>query len=204
MPRLTENQYQWRAMLAAGTYIAAMLIVWPLGHSAASVPVKAMLALLPLLPMFYLIGMAAWRIQQSDELEQRLHLIALGVSSAVVATLSLAGGFLASAKVMSLDGRILIWVFPLMVSCYSVTRWWLARGYGASGFCASGGVPMYLRFLLAGAVLSGVAWSRYTHNDSEGMYTCLGMAAAFVAFGVFFGLRYWWMACNAVQGDEHR
>jgi hypothetical protein len=196
MPRLTEKQYQRHAMLAGAAYLAAMLLVWPLTRTVGSLPLKILLTMLPLLPMFYLIGLLARRIRHSDELEQRTHLVALGVSSAVIATLSLAGGFLASARVLPLDGTILIWVFPLMVSCYGVTRLWVARRYGAGASCEDepNGAPMHLRLLLVAPVMGVVALFAHLHHDDAGMGTAVGMGAVFALAGVFFAGRRWWSA----------
>ncbi|MFI4957820.1 MAG: hypothetical protein ACHP7C_01505 [Lysobacterales bacterium] len=204
MPRLTEKQYRSHAMLAGAAYIAAMLLIWPLTRTAGSLSLKILLTLLPLLPMFYLIGMLGRRIRDSDELEQRTHLVALGVSSAVTATLSLVGGFLAAAKAVPLDGAILIWIFPLMVVCYSTTRWWVARRYGAGGVCEEeGGLPMYLRFLLMALAMGVVALFAHLHQNDEGMGAALGMGAAFVLFGVVFGLRRWRSAHAGRHEDAH-
>jgi hypothetical protein len=203
MSRLTQKQYQRHAMLASAAYIAAMLLVWPLARTAVGLPLKVVLAMLPLLPMFYLIGLLAWRIRDSDELEQRMHLVALGVTGAVVAASSMVGGFLAAAKIVPLDGSILIMVFPLMASCYGVTRWWVARRYGVSVTCDdAGSVPVYLRFLLMALVMGLVAlFAHYRQND-EGMGTALGVAAVFAVAGVVFGVRRWLSSRQGVSDDK--
>ena len=203
MSRLTQKQYQRHAMLASAAYIAAMLLVWPLARTAVGLPLKVVLAMRPLLPMFYLIGLLAWRIRDSDELEQRMHLVALGVTGAVVAASSMVGGFLAAAKIVPLDGSILIMVFPLMASCYGVTRWWVARRYGVSVTCDdAGSVPVYLRFLLMALVMGLVAlFAHYRQND-EGMGTALGVAAVFAVAGVVFGVRRWLSSRQGVSDDK--
>lgn len=203
MSRLTQKQYQRHAMLAGVAYIAAMLLVWPLARTAVGLPLKVVLAMLPLLPMFYLIGLLAWRIRDSDELEQRMHLVALGVTGAVVAASSMVGGFLAAAKIVPLDGSILIMVFPLMASCYGVTRWWVARRYGVSVTCDdAGSVPVYLRFLLMALVMGLVAlFAHYRQND-EGMGAALGVAAVFAVAGVVFGIRRWLSSRQGVSDDQ--
>lgn len=203
MSRLTQKQYQRHAMLAGVAYIAAMLLVWPLARTAVGLPLKVVLAMLPLLPMFYLIGMLVWRIRDGDELEQRMHLVALGVTGAVVAASSMVGGFLAAAKIVPLDGSILIMVFPLMASCYGVTRWWVARRYGVSVTCDdAGSVPVYLRFLLMALVMGLVAlFAHYRQND-DGMGTALGVAAVFAVAGVVFGVRRWLSSRQGVSDDK--
>lgn len=88
MPRITSRRYQRRVMVAMAAYIACMLLAWPLAHTAASLSMKILLALMPVVPMLYVIGAMAQRIRDSDELEQRTHLVALGLATAVVGALS--------------------------------------------------------------------------------------------------------------------
>jgi hypothetical protein len=192
MPRLSHKKYQQQAMLAMTAYVGFMLLAWPLTATVASVPLKILLALLPLAPMLYVIGLMARRIRDSDELEQRTHLVALGVATAVVAALSLGGGFLASAHLFQLDGTILIWVFPALMVCYGATRWWVARGYGVTLGCSDdGAVPMGARWLLMAAVLAGLAFFAHARRQDHGAGALAGMAAVFAAAGVVLAIRRW-------------
>ncbi|WP_426701125.1 hypothetical protein ACPPVV_17410 [Rhodanobacter sp. Col0626] len=181
MPRFRYKHYQQRLMLAMTVYVAFMLLVWPLVRTTTSVPLKLLLALAPVVPMLYVIGLMVRRIRDSDELEQRTHLIALGVATAVVGTLSLVGGFLASAQVLQMDGSILIWVFPLLMFCYGTTRWWVAQRYGISLSCSDeNGVPMYLRFLLVAIVMAAIAAVCWRSLDDGGRGVLCGMSSSFV------------------------
>jgi hypothetical protein len=69
-------------------------------------------------------------VRRSDEFQQRMHLLALGAATTLVAGLSLAGGFLAAAGVFRVDGEVLVWVFPSLVVSYSAARVWLTHHYG--------------------------------------------------------------------------
>ncbi|HEY8682402.1 MAG TPA: hypothetical protein VIM06_04465 [Rhodanobacter sp.] len=192
MPRLSNKQYQRQSMLAMAAYVAVMLGVWPLVRTVTGVPLKVLLALAPVLPMLYVIALMARRIRDSDELEQRMHLIALGVATGLVGALSMIGGFLASAQVWHLDGAILIWVFPALMFCYGITRWWVARRYGVSLACdGESRVPLHLRFLLM-AIVTGVAawWFRRSPDDRSLGMLC-GMAAGFAVLGVVLGIVHW-------------
>lgn len=162
MPRFDDTRYRRQLSVAMVVYMAAMLLVWPLSRTAASVPLKVLLAVVPVLPMLFVIGLLARRIGTSDEFEQRVHLVALGAATALLGALSLVGGFLAAAGVLALDGSILIWVFPVTMLAYSIARWWLlVRHYGGSAGC---GGPALGRQLLLLAVLAlmvlAVAWWR--------------------------------------------
>jgi hypothetical protein len=176
MARFTEKQYRRQISVAMVVYMAAMLLVWPLSRTAASVPLKVLLAVVPVLPMLFVIGLMARRIGSSDEFEQRVHLVALGAATALLGALSLVGGFLDAAGVLALRGSILIWVFPVTMLGYGVARWWLlVRHYGGS-FSCGGGSPGWQLGLFGVLVLMvlGVAWWR-------------GRLGAFEA-GLLFGL----------------
>lgn len=201
MPRLSHKQYQRRSLLAMTAYVAVMLGVWPLVRTAAGLPLKVLLALAPVLPMLYVTALLARRIRDSDELEQRTHLIALGVATGVVGALSMIGGFLATAQVWHLDGTILIWVFPVLMFCYGITRWWVARRYGASLSCdGESRVPLYVRFLLMAIVMGAVAWWFRRSLDDGSLGTLCGMAAGLAMLGVAFGIARWHRRWH--QGEE--
>ena len=141
MTRLTPRRYNLHVAIAVTLYVVLMALVWPLVRSMQDLSLKIVLAVLTVLPMLYVIGLMARRVRDSDELEQRTHLLALGVATAVVGGLSLVVGFLAAGQVLALDGAILIWVFPVLILAYGVTRWWLVtRRYGGSlgAECAPG------------------------------------------------------------------
>lgn len=192
MPRLSYKQYQRHSMSAMAIYVAFMLVVWPLLRRMQSLPLKVLLALAPVLPMLYVIALMARRIHDSDELEQRTHLIALGVATGAVGALSMIGGFLASAQLWQLDGTILIWVFPALMVCYSITRWWVARRYGVGLSCDEPSpLPLYLRFLLMALVMGAAAWWFRRSLDDGGLGTMYGMAAGFAMLGVVFGIARW-------------
>lgn len=162
MARFSEKQYRRQLSLAMVVYMAAMLLVWPLARTAAGVPLKVLLAVVPVLPMLFAIGLMARRIVASDEFEQRVHLLALGAATALLGALSLVGGFLDAAGVLALRGSVLIWVFPVTMLGYGAARWWLlVRHYGGSTGC-EGGSPGWQLGLLAVLVLMvlGVAWWR--------------------------------------------
>ncbi len=75
----------------------------------------------------------AQRVLHSDELEQRIHMDALGVATAIVCVVSMVGGFLAAAHVVVFGGDVLIWVFPVVCLSYGAGRLLLARRYGGAG-----------------------------------------------------------------------
>ncbi|MCX7512611.1 hypothetical protein [Frateuria sp. STR12] len=178
MSRSSAKHYRHQFSLAMVAYMAAMLLVWPLSRTAGSVPLKVLLAVVPVLPMLYVIVLMARRIAASDEFEQRVHLLALGAATALLGALSLVGGFLAAAQVLALDGSILIWVFPVTMFGYGAARWWLlVRHYGGSAACEEGGSLAWRQLLLGGLSLMVVvaAWWRGRLDDFQAGLLC-GMA----------------------------
>jgi len=183
MPRFSEKAYRRHVWVAMAVYVGCMLVLWPQRLAVTGTPAKVVLALLPVLPMLYLIGAMMRRIRDSDELEQRTHLVALGVATMVVGALSLGGGFLAAAQVLTLDGTILIWVFPVLMASYGMTRWWVARRYGMDGLCEASGVPTFARLLLVAAALGlgAFLFRRVLGDDISLLYGLalgLGLASA--------------------------
>lgn len=131
--RLPRRRYKvWVAVLMT-VYVGVLLVVWPHVKSDASMPVRALLALLPTVPVIAVTVIMAWRVLSGDELEQRLHMDALGIAAAIVCVLSLVGGFLAAAKIATFGGDVLIWVLPVASVTYAIARWLLARRYGGTG-----------------------------------------------------------------------
>lgn len=186
MKRLTERQYQRHVSVTMLAYVGAMVLVWPLARTTPELWLKILLAAAPALPMLYVISLLARKVAQSDEFEQRVHLVALGVASAVLAALSLVGGLLAAAGAVPLDGSILIWVFPLMMVTYSLTRWWvITRRYGGSTECEQATWSLPMRLLLVAALMGVVllaAWWRGRLDDlGAGLLAGLGGTSLLLA-----------------------
>ncbi|MCW0201171.1 MAG: hypothetical protein OJI74_04820 [Rhodanobacter thiooxydans] len=193
MARFTERRYQRRVALAMVLYVAVLLLTWPLVRGTASAPLKVALALLPTLPVLYVIWQMAQRVWHGDELEQRTHLVALGASTALVGVASLVGGFLAAAGVVVLDGSILIWVFPVLVVGYQAARWWVTRHYGSEASCAGddGGMPLRWRLLLVAGLTALVGWLAWRRQDGFDNGIFVGMAAAAALFVLVQGVLRW-------------
>ncbi len=123
----------WPPMLAC---ILIMLLVWPMVGHMQSMWARAALALLPVAPVL-LVTRAMFRlVMGSYELEQRTNLIGLALAGTVVGTLCLVGGFLVAAKVIRLDGSVLLGVWPMMVVLHALGRGWAARRYGGDWIAA--------------------------------------------------------------------
>ncbi|MGH8215336.1 MAG: hypothetical protein ACREPZ_06575 [Rhodanobacteraceae bacterium] len=127
MARFNTRRFKVYVMLLMAAYVALMLLVWPHVRDADDVSWKVLLAVSPTIPVAAVVWLMARRVMLADELEQRLHLIALGVATALVGTACLIAGFLAMAKVWHGDGTELFWVFPVLCLVYGLTRLGLQR-----------------------------------------------------------------------------
>lgn len=193
MTRLSWKQYGRRSTAAMAVYIALMLLVWPQARHESDLLVKTLLALVPALPMLYVIWLMLRRILASDELEQRTHLIGLGAATGASAVYCLVCGFLAAAQLFSLDSvaMILFWVFPLQMLSYGAMRVWAARRYGSDGDCVEeGGMTMAQRLGIAGVLFAiAAAWCWWRGFDDFRVGLMSGIAAALLAAALVFRLR---------------
>lgn len=136
MVRFSSTRYNIQLGLMFAAYLALLFWLWPHALHATSALPRVLFALAPLLPVAWVIWLMARRVATSDELEQRLHLVALGVATALVGTASLVAAFLAMAHVWHGDGSEFIYVFPGLVVIYAATRIVLKRCVtGSWDFC---------------------------------------------------------------------
>ena len=193
MTRLSNKRYQWQTMLTMTVYVTVLLLVWPLARTVDSLLLKLLFALTPMVPMLYMFALMARRIRDSDELEQRMHLIALGVASVVVGALSLIGGFLAAAHVLTLDGSVLIWVFPVMLISYGIAHLVVVRRYGGELFACGGnpGLPLHIRAFYVAILMGAIAAWAYLRHDNQAWAMLLGMAAVFLVVGMLRLVQRW-------------
>jgi hypothetical protein len=133
MIRYSRPRYLASLRVLTALYVALMLVEWPYVHTVQGQGWKIVLALLPVIPVLGTLWLMADRVMRIDELQQRLHMIALSVAAGVIAVLSLVGGFLAAAGVVHVGGDLLIWIYPALCVVYGVTQVVLSRRYGGSG-----------------------------------------------------------------------
>ena len=127
MARLSKGKYNLQVAAIMAVYVALMLFEWPLVGKTEGLALRTLLALLPAVPVVGVIVLAARMVMRGDELEQRMHLIALSVAVGVVSVASIVGAFLAIAHVWMVGGDVLIWVFPALCLVYGATRLVLVR-----------------------------------------------------------------------------
>lgn len=118
----------WPLMVAYA--LSLFLSLWLLKRGIEAVPLRALVAILPALPIALLMRAALRYLREIDELQRRIETEAIGIASLLVALLYFAGGLLQKAKVIELDAAAaMIWVFPLLVAIYGVAKMGLARRY---------------------------------------------------------------------------
>ena len=118
----------WPAMIAYALLLFASLRWIRAGIEA--VPLRAAVAVLPLLPLLFFVRAALRYLREVDELQRRIETESIGIASLLVALLYFAGGLLEKAKVVELDaGAVMIWVFPLLCGVYGIAKMALTKRY---------------------------------------------------------------------------
>lgn len=118
----------WPIMVAYS--LTLFLSLWLVKHGIDSLPLRALVAILPALPIALLMRAALRYLREIDELQRRIETEAIGIASLLVALLYFAGGLLQKAKVIDLDAAAaMIWVFPLLCLVYGIARMALTKRY---------------------------------------------------------------------------
>ncbi|MFT3790641.1 MAG: hypothetical protein QM741_06105 [Rudaea sp.] len=202
MKPVSKTQYELRTFATSAVYVILVIALLPYARHADDNATRVVCALLPTLPMLYIVWLTGRRIWSSDELEQRTHLIGLGAAAAVAGVFSLIGGFLAASKAIPADltGTLLIWVFPLMLLTYGLAQRWASRRYGA-GFCDDDdGLPKAISFGLLAVLFGAVAvWAYFRVADEFAFGLFCGLAVSFAAVAAIFA---WRRLRRAGQPDE--
>lgn len=127
-------RYLRTLLLAMGGYFAALCVVSLSRGLAMPTWAMGLLAMLPVLPMAWVM-FAMWRVtRDSDELERRIVLEAAFITGGVVGLLTFAVGMLQIVDVLH-AGKWLFLILPLMFLVFGVTTWWVRRKYGLQGIC---------------------------------------------------------------------
>lgn len=113
-----------------GYSLALFLSLFLIKRGIESVPLRALVAVLPALALVLLMRAALRYLREIDELQRRIETEAIGIASLLVAVLYFAGGLLQKAKVVEVDAAAaMIWVFPLLCAIYGIAKMVLTRRY---------------------------------------------------------------------------
>jgi len=133
MARFSNKRYNVHVALIMAVYVLLVFFEWPHVKGVTDPVLKIALALVPALPVVGVIVLMGARVLRSDELQQRLHLIALGAATGLIAALSVVFSFLCAAHVLALAAEdVLFWIFPALCLTYGLTRMALSRRYGGT------------------------------------------------------------------------
>ena len=202
MKTLSKTQYEVRVFVAMMVYVVLLLALLPQARVAEGLAIRISFSLIPVLPLLYVVWLIGQRIRGCDELEQRTHLVGLGVASAIVGVFSLIGGFLCATGALpqSVAVSLLIWVFPLMMASYGVAQRLSARRYGGSFCDEHEGLRKDVCFGLLAAMFAGIAiWFHLHRADEFILGQFYGMSAAFACLALLFA---WRRRRHGAQGDE--
>ncbi len=126
-----SRRYQraiWPAMIAYALLLSASL--WWIRNGIEPLALRALVALLPVVPLLFFLRALLRYLREIDELQRRIETEAIGIASLLVSMLYFAGGLLEKAKVVGFDaGAAMIWVFPLLCASYGIARMLLTRRY---------------------------------------------------------------------------
>jgi hypothetical protein len=118
----------WPALV--GYMLALFASIFLIKRGIESVPLRAIVAVLPVLPIALIMRAALRYLREVDELQRRIETEAIGIASLLVSMLYFAGGLLQKAKVIDLDAAMaMIWVFPLLCGTYGIAKMILTRRY---------------------------------------------------------------------------
>lgn len=190
--QIQKKTYERDIMLAMAAYMFVVLLIWPMARTTSSLSLKIVFALAPLVPLTWAIWLMAKRIWLSDELEQRTHLVGLGVATIVVSVFSLVGGFLANAKLLSqgASAELLLWVFPILLVSYGIAQIRVRRHYGLGGCSNEESFPTYLRLLGAAFLLSILTvWGYFRPIDNVSLGLLAGMTTGVGVLGLIMSVR---------------
>ncbi len=93
-PATAGRRYRVHVFVAMLLYMALVATTVHLLKAGVAGPLRLVLALLPVLPIVWVMAAVIRYLGQADELQRRVHLEALSIAAGVIAFLSLTYGFL--------------------------------------------------------------------------------------------------------------
>lgn len=109
-------------------YVVILFVVWPMEQHAHDTAVRVAIALLPVVPVAFLVRAMVRLVLASDELERRIQLEAISIASLTVGLLAFSAGFLQAAGLLHLEAGLML-VLPALFGVYGLASWWARRRY---------------------------------------------------------------------------
>jgi len=111
--------------------VVLFLSLWLLKRIDGPWGARAVVALLPALPIALGLRAIVRYIRDTDEMQRRIELEAVSIAAACTAMLYMSAGFLQLARVIDIPaGVAMIWVFPLICLSYGLAKVVVSRRYG--------------------------------------------------------------------------
>lgn len=118
----------WPAMVTYSLTLFAS--IWWIRQGIESLPLRGLVAVLPVLPIAWMMRAALRYLREIDELQRRIETEAIGIASLLISLVYFAGGMLEKAEVIGMDaGVAMIWVFPMLCAAYGIAKVILTRRY---------------------------------------------------------------------------
>ncbi|WP_149195702.1 hypothetical protein [Luteimonas suaedae] len=129
--RTAASRHLTREFLPAMGAYAVVLVAATFALRHIDTPVlRAVLALLPLLPIGFAARAMLRYVRRCDELQRRIELEGMGLGALLLCLGTFALGLLARADVLAVDGTVvLVWIMPLYLLLYGVCKSVAARRY---------------------------------------------------------------------------
>lgn len=86
-------------------------------------------ALLPVLPTLFVLRAIVRHMLRQDEMQQRIELQSVAVTCGLIGVGTFTVGFLQNVQLLPSPRWLMLWVLPLMIGTYGVTRAMITRRY---------------------------------------------------------------------------
>lgn len=90
---------------------------------------QGMVALLPMLPMLFVMRAILRHMLRQDEMQQRIELQAVAITCALIGIATFGVGFLQNVRLLPSPPWLMLWILPLMIGTYGVARALVTRRY---------------------------------------------------------------------------
>ena len=123
-----QLRHMRQGLLAAAIYMVLVLAMKPLLDMASQPLLRAAIALLPVVPMVFVVRAMVRKLLGGDELERRMQLEAVSIASISVGLLSFAAASLDMAGVLHFKNALEM-VLPALLLAYAIALLWIRRRY---------------------------------------------------------------------------
>lgn len=126
-----SKRYQRALWVAMSLYVLLLFgSIWLVKQGIESIPLRAVIATLPVWPLLLLLRAALRYLREIDELQRRIETEAIGIASLLLTMLYFGGGLLQKAQVIAFDAAVvMIWAFPLLCLGYGAAKMIIAWRY---------------------------------------------------------------------------